>query len=76
MSKLQPVMNERTTLFVSHRVSTLRYADEIIVLTKNKDRLGEISTKNIFNKGENDSWSSPGKEMNKKELRNQIADLL
>lgn len=32
MSKLQPVMNERTTLFVSHRISTLRYADEIIVV--------------------------------------------
>ncbi|RKX34627.1 MAG: ABC transporter ATP-binding protein [Verrucomicrobia bacterium] len=32
MAKLQPVMNERTTLFVSHRVSTLRYADEIIVI--------------------------------------------
>jgi ATP-binding cassette subfamily B protein len=32
MSKLRPVMDERTTLFVSHRVSTLRYADEIIVI--------------------------------------------
>lgn len=32
MGKLQPVMKERTTLFVSHRVSTLRYADEIIVI--------------------------------------------
>ncbi len=32
MSKLQPVMNDRTTLFVSHRISTLRYADEIIVI--------------------------------------------
>lgn len=32
MSKLQPVMNERTTLFISHRVSTLRYADEIVVI--------------------------------------------
>ena len=32
MGKLQPVMAERTTLFVSHRVSTLRYADEIVVI--------------------------------------------
>ncbi|MBN2685798.1 MAG: ABC transporter ATP-binding protein [Pontiellaceae bacterium] len=32
MKKLQPVMAERTTLFVSHRVSTLRYSDEIIVI--------------------------------------------
>ncbi len=32
MSKLRPVMAERTTLFVSHRVSTLRYADEIVVI--------------------------------------------
>ena len=32
MEKLQPVMKERTTLFISHRVSTLRYADEIIVI--------------------------------------------
>jgi ATP-binding cassette subfamily B protein len=32
MGKLQPVMNERTTLFVSHRISTLRYADETIVI--------------------------------------------
>ena len=32
MKKLQPVMAERTTLFVSHRISTLRYADEIIVI--------------------------------------------
>jgi ATP-binding cassette subfamily B protein len=32
MAKLQPVMNDRTTLFVSHRISTLRYADEIIVV--------------------------------------------
>ena len=32
MEKLQPVMDERTTLFVSHRVSTLHYADEIIVI--------------------------------------------
>lgn len=32
MKKLQPVMQDRTTLFVSHRVSTLRYSDEIIVI--------------------------------------------
>jgi len=32
MGKLRPVMAERTTLFVSHRISTLRYADEIIVI--------------------------------------------
>jgi ATP-binding cassette subfamily B protein len=32
MKKLQPVMQQRTTLFVSHRVSTLRYADEIVVI--------------------------------------------
>ncbi len=32
MKKLHPVMAERTTLFVSHRISTLRYADEIIVI--------------------------------------------
>jgi len=32
MKKLQPVMKERTTFFVSHRVSTLRYADEIVVI--------------------------------------------
>ncbi|MDF7824648.1 ABC transporter ATP-binding protein [Pontiellaceae bacterium B12227] len=32
MSKLQPVMKNRTTLFVSHRISTLRYADTIIVI--------------------------------------------
>jgi ATP-binding cassette subfamily B protein len=32
MEKLRPVMSERTSLFVSHRISTLRYADEIIVL--------------------------------------------
>jgi len=32
LEKLQPVMQKRTTLFVSHRVSTLRYADEIVVI--------------------------------------------
>jgi len=32
MAKLPPVMRERTTLFVSHRISTLRYADEIVVV--------------------------------------------
>lgn len=32
MDKLRPVMAERTTLFVSHRVSTLRYADEVVVI--------------------------------------------
>jgi ATP-binding cassette subfamily B multidrug efflux pump len=32
MEKLQPVMKERTTLLVSHRVSALRYADEIVVI--------------------------------------------
>jgi len=32
MKKLQPVMQQRTTLFVSHRISTLRYADEIVVI--------------------------------------------
>lgn len=32
MGKLQPVMKERTTLFVSHRISTLRYANTIIVI--------------------------------------------
>ena len=32
MKKLQPVMKQRTTLFVSHRISTLRYADDIVVI--------------------------------------------
>ena len=32
MQKLQPVMQQRTTLFVSHRISTLRYADHIVVI--------------------------------------------
>ena len=36
MGKLQPVMNDRTTLFVSHRISTLRYADEIIVIEEGR----------------------------------------
>jgi len=32
MKNLHPIMKERTTLFVSHRISTLRYADKIIVI--------------------------------------------
>ena len=32
MRKLKPVMDDRTTLFISHRVSTLRHADNIIVI--------------------------------------------
>lgn len=32
MEKLKPVMRERTTLLVSHRISALRYANEIIVV--------------------------------------------
>jgi len=36
MGKLRPVMQERTTLFVSHRISTLRYADEIIVIEEGR----------------------------------------
>ena len=36
MKKLQPVMKKRTTLFVSHRVSTLRYADEIVVIEEGR----------------------------------------
>ena len=36
MAKLRPVMRERTTLFVSHRISTLRYADEIIVIEEGR----------------------------------------
>ena len=36
MKKLQPVMKKRTTLFVSHRVSTLRYADDIVVIEEGR----------------------------------------
>jgi len=36
MKKLQPVMQQRTTLFVSHRISTLRYADEIVVIEEGR----------------------------------------
>ncbi len=32
MRKLKPLMETRTTLFISHRISTLRYANEIIVI--------------------------------------------
>jgi ATP-binding cassette subfamily B protein len=32
MQKLKPVMDDRTTLFISHRISTLQYADTIIVI--------------------------------------------
>jgi len=32
MNKLQSVINKKTTIFVSHRASTLRYTDEIIVV--------------------------------------------
>ncbi|MEN8256020.1 MAG: ABC transporter ATP-binding protein [Verrucomicrobiota bacterium] len=44
MGKLKPVMAERTTLFVSHRVSTLRYADEIVVIEN-----GRISQRGTHN---------------------------
>ncbi len=36
MKKLQPVMKKRTTRFVSHRVSTLRYADDIVVIEEGR----------------------------------------
>lgn len=36
MQKLQPVMQDRTCLFVSHRISTLRYTDEIIVIEEGR----------------------------------------
>jgi ATP-binding cassette, subfamily B, multidrug efflux pump len=36
MRKLQPVMRDRTCLFVSHRISTLRYTDEIIVIEEGR----------------------------------------
>jgi ATP-binding cassette subfamily B multidrug efflux pump len=36
MEKLQPVMKERTTLLVSHRVSALRYTDEIVVIEEGR----------------------------------------
>ena len=32
MAKLAPVFEERTTILVSHRVSTLRHAETIMVL--------------------------------------------
>lgn len=32
MEKIQPIMARSTTLFISHRISTLRYADHIIVI--------------------------------------------
>ena len=36
MKKLQPVLRKRTTLFISHRISTLRYADEIVVIEEGR----------------------------------------
>lgn len=76
-SKIQGDKDSKLSIIVSHDIDlAVKYGDEIIVLTKNEDRLGSISVKNIFTKGENDTWTSPEKKMNKKELRNQIADLL
>ena len=36
MEKLHPIMRGRTCLFVSHRISTLRYTDEIVVIEEGR----------------------------------------
>ncbi len=78
-NKIQSSQQTMLSVIVSHDIDlALKYADEIIVLTKNKVRLGSISKDNIFSKNESQAgeWKSLAAKYSTKELRKHIEGLL
>ncbi|MFY0686040.1 MAG: ABC transporter ATP-binding protein [Cyclobacteriaceae bacterium] len=75
-SKIQSSASTMLSIIVSHDIDlALKYADEIIVLTKKGERVGTIDQKNIYKKNGTD-WVSSGETMSSSTLRTFIAELL
>jgi lipoprotein-releasing system ATP-binding protein len=64
------------SIIVSHDINlAIKYADQIVVLTKQSDRMGEIRSDNIYIKA-GEGWKRGDESMNAATLRNHISHLL
>lgn len=75
-SKIQSAKDSMLSIIVSHDIDlAIKYADQIVVLTKNSDRKGEIKSENIY-KRDGDLWQKGSDQIDAMAMRFHISHLL